>query len=155
VFAHHREVQAALLERFPHAARVLGGDDAAERAESVAAFQREDGPPLIVCSLQAGAQGITLTRASNVAFLELDWTPARLDQAEDRCHRIGQRAAVTAYYLLAPDTIDEEMAALLQRKRGLIDAVTDGRDVDDSTALDALVRALRERSPVPELRAAA
>ena len=73
------------------------------------------------------AQGITLTRASNVCFLELEWTPAIHDQAEDRCHRIGQRDAVTAWYLLAAETIDETMARLIQRKRAVVDAVTDGR----------------------------
>ena len=76
--------------------------------------------------MKAASQGITLTRASNVAFLELDWTPARHDQAEDRLHRIGQESAVSAWYLLAPNTIDETMAELLERKRSLIDAVTDG-----------------------------
>ena len=106
---------------------MLGSDDVAARAAAVDAFQRSDGPALIVCSLQAASQGITLVRASNVAFLELDWTPARHDQAEDRCHRIGQRDAVTAYYLLATQSIDEQMAAVLQRKRSVIDAVTDGR----------------------------
>ena len=62
------------------------------------------------------AQGITLTRASNVCFLELEWTPAMHDQAEDRCHRIGQRDAVTAWYLLAAETIDETMARLIQQQ---------------------------------------
>ncbi len=144
VFAHHRAVQRALVERFPGAAHVLGGDDLAARAAAVDDFQRADGPLLVVCSLQAASQGITLVRASNVAFVELDWTPARHDQAEDRCHRIGQRDAVTAYYLLAADTIDEHMAGVLARKRGIIDAVTDGRGGDDASALDAVVRALRE-----------
>ena len=109
------------------------------------AFQREDGPQLIVCSMRAASQGITLTRASNVAFLELDWTPARHDQAEDRLHRIGQDSAVTAWYLLAPDTIDETMAELLQRKRSLINAVTDGQVRDEEPLVQAVVRDLRER----------
>jgi len=155
VFAHHREVQKALLGRFPAAAHVLGDDDATSRAAAIEEFQHPDGPPLIVCSLQAGAQGITLTRASNVAFLELDWTPARHDQAEDRCHRIGQRGAVTAYYLLAPDTIDKHMAGVLHRKRGVIGAVTDGRDPTSESALDHVVRALRGPSAEEELQVAA
>jgi hypothetical protein len=145
VFAHHREVQRALIARFPGAAHVLGDDDLAARAAAVDDFQRPDGPALVVCSMQAASQGITLVRASNVAFLELDWTPARHDQAEDRCHRIGQRDAVTAYYLLAAETIDEQMASVLQRKRAVIDAVTDGHRLAETSALAAVVEELRER----------
>jgi hypothetical protein len=80
-----------------------------------------------------------------VAFLELDWTPARHDQAEDRLHRIGQDSAVTAWYLLAPNTIDESMAEVLEQKRGLIDAVTDGQVRDEEPLVQAVVRELRER----------
>ena len=127
VFARHIEVQEAVMERFPDALHLLGRDKIADRDESVRAFQDPDGPQLIVCATRVAAQGITLTRASNVAFLELEWTPAMHDQAEDRLHRIGQRDAVTAWYLLAADTIDETMARLIHRKRGLIAAVTDGR----------------------------
>jgi SNF2 family DNA or RNA helicase len=125
---------------------------AAERDEAVRAFQRPDGPQLIVCATRVAAQGITLTRASNVAFLELEWTPAMHDQAEDRTHRIGQRDAVTAWYLLAADTIDETMAALIQRKRGLIAAVTDGRRLEEEGLLDQVVRELRAGKPFRHLR---
>ena len=154
VFAEHVATQRAVLDRFPEAVHILGADSSRERQAAVDAFQRGDGPPLIVCSLRAGSQGVTLTRASNVAFLELDWTPARHDQAEDRLHRIGQATAVTAYYLLAPDTIDETMAELLERKRALIDAVTDGQVRDEERMVDAVVRELRER-PVRHLRVVA
>ena len=154
VFAEHVATQRAVLERFPEAVHILGADSSRERQAAVDAFQRGDGPRLIVCSLRAGSQGVTLTRASNVASLELDWTPARHDQAEDRLHRIGQASAVTAYYLLAPDTIDETMAELLQRKRSLIDAVTDGQVRDDERLVDAVVRELRGR-PYRHLRVVA
>jgi SNF2 family DNA or RNA helicase len=146
VFADHVELQHALVERFGElAVHVLGSDDAQARDAAVTEFQRPDGPQVIVCSLRAAGQGLTLTRASNVAFLELDWTPARLAQAEDRCHRIGQASAVTAWYLLAPDTIDETMADLLAVKRGVIGAVTDGHVVESESLLEGVVRELQER----------
>ena len=154
VFAEHIATQRAVLERFPEAVHILGSDTTRRRQDAVDAFQSEDGPQLIVCALKAASQGITLTRASNVAFLELDWTPARHDQAEDRLHRIGQESAVTAWYLLAPDTIDETMAELLERKRGLIDAVTDGQVRDEERLVDAVARELRGR-PFRHLRVVA
>jgi SWI/SNF-related matrix-associated actin-dependent regulator 1 of chromatin subfamily A len=154
VFAEHIATQKAVLERFPNAAHILGADSTSRRQAAVDAFQSEDGPQLIVCSMKAASQGITLTRASNVAFLELDWTPARHDQAEDRLHRIGQDSAVTAWYLLAPDTIDETMIELLQRKRSLINAVTDGQVRDDERLVEAVVRELRAR-PYRHLRVVA
>ena len=116
VFCGHREVQDLVLERFPDAAHLLGRDSTQAREDAVQAFQSPGGPQLIVCSTRVGAQGITLTRASNVAFLDLEWTPAIHDQAEDRCHRIGQEDAVTAWYLLAAETIDETMIELIAQE---------------------------------------
>jgi SWI/SNF-related matrix-associated actin-dependent regulator 1 of chromatin subfamily A len=152
VFARHVEVQEALVARFPDAAHLMGRDSAAAREAAVQAFQQPDGPQLLVGATRVAGQGITLTRASNVAFLELEWTPAMHDQAEDRCHRIGQHDAVTAWYLLAADTIDETMAELIQRKRGVIAAVTDGRQLDGDGLVEAVVRELRDGRPLRHLR---
>jgi SWI/SNF-related matrix-associated actin-dependent regulator 1 of chromatin subfamily A len=152
VFARHVEVQRAVLARFPRALHLLGEDSLVEREASIAAFQNPEGPPLIVGATRVAAQGITLTRASNVAFLELEWTPAMHDQAEDRCHRIGQRDAVTAWYLLAAETIDETMARLIQSKRAIVAAVTDGRDLQGDGLVEAVVRELRDGRPFQHLR---
>jgi SNF2 family DNA or RNA helicase len=153
VFARHREVQEAVLERFPDAAHLFGRDKIEAREASVQAFQEPDGPQLIVCATRVAAQGITLTRASNVAFLELEWTPALHDQAEDRCHRIGQHDAVTAWYLLAANTIDETMAELVERKRGIVAAVTDGKAIGGENVVQGVVRALRDgEEPYRHLR---
>ncbi len=157
VFAYHREIQRAVLARFPSALHILGEDSAASRDAALQAFQAARGGEqhgLIVCSLETAGHGITLTRSSNVAFLELAWTPATHDQAEDRCHRIGQQDAVNASYLLAADTIDETISTLLERKRAVIGAVTDGLDDEQEGVLDALVRELRG-APYRHLQAVA
>jgi SWI/SNF-related matrix-associated actin-dependent regulator 1 of chromatin subfamily A len=152
VFARHREIQEAVLERFPDALHLFGRDKLEAREASVQAFQEETGPQLIVCATRVAAQGITLTRASNVAFLELEWTPALHDQAEDRVHRIGQHDSVTAWYLLAADTIDETMATLIERKRGIIAAVTDGKTFDGENVVAGVIRVLRGDEPYRHLR---
>jgi SWI/SNF-related matrix-associated actin-dependent regulator 1 of chromatin subfamily A len=155
VFARHVEVQQAVVARFPDALHLLGEDSFLERQASINAFQEPDGPQLIICATRVAAQGITLTRSSNVCFLELEWTPAIHDQAEDRCHRIGQRDAVTAWYLLAAETIDETMARLIKRKREIVDAITDGRELPDGGLIDGVVRELRDGKPFRHLHAVA
>jgi len=156
VFAHHREIQRALVGHFPSALHILGEDSHAARDAALRAFQAPDGPEnqLVVCSIEVAGQGLTLTRSSNVVFLELDWTPAKHDQAEDRCHRIGQEDSVNASYILAAGTIDETISTLLERKRAVIGAVTDGREDDEEGVVDALVRELRG-APYQHLRAVA
>ena len=108
-------------------------------------FQNDDNCKLIVCTLDAAGIGITLTAASNVAFIELGWTPAVHDQAEDRLHRIGQEKAVTAWYLLAANTIEEEIASLLDQKRKVVNASTDGGDATNGYVLiDALIDSMNK-----------
>ena len=153
VFAGHREVQDLLLERFPDALHIIGRDSIEQREAAVHAFQAGEGPQLLVAATRVAGQGITLTRASNVAFLDLEWTPAMHDQAEDRLHRIGQHDAVTAWYLLAAETIDETMIELIARKRGIVGAVTDGRRDESEALVQSVVRELRA-TPRRRLRVA-
>jgi SNF2 family DNA or RNA helicase len=63
-------------------------------------------------TIAAGGLGITLTAASTVIFLDRTWNPSRNRQAEDRCHRIGQKNAVQVIDIVARDTVD---AGRLQR----------------------------------------
>lgn len=139
VFTRHREIGDALLKAFPDAACATGRLDADGRAAEVERFQTNDRCRLLVCSLDAAGVGLTMTAASNVAFVELGWTPAAHDQAEDRVHRIGQDDAVTAWYLLAADTIDERIAAAIEHKRALVRAATDGEAAEGDTILAELL----------------
>lgn len=124
LFAVHKEIQKALLRTFPDAAHIFGDDSAETRQDNVDRFQNDPACNLILCSLQAAGVGLTLTAASNVAFLELGWTPAIHDQAEDRCHRIGQEDSVNCWYLLDETTIDGQIWALIDSKRQVTEQAT-------------------------------
>lgn len=65
-----------------------------------------------------GALGTThtLTVAQDVIFLDQPWSMADLEQAEDRCYRVGTAGTVNVYYLLSKDTIDDKVYDIVMRK---------------------------------------
>mgnify|MGYP006285379681 FL=1 len=91
----------------------------ARRKKEIARFQEPGGPSLFFISLRAGGVGINLTAADYVILMDPWWNPAVEDQAIDRSHRIGQTQPVTAYRLIASDTVEERIAALQARKKKL------------------------------------
>jgi SNF2 family DNA or RNA helicase len=148
LFAVHQEIQAALMAEFPDAAHILGDDDQPSRQRAVDRFQEIPECRLIVCSLRAAGVGLTLTAASDVAFCELGWTPGDMDQAEDRCHRIGQRDSVTAWYLVTTG-VDQSMMELIEEKREVSRQLLEhGRttDVDQEQVKNRLVKAVLDKA---------
>ena len=75
--------------------------------------------------------GIDLYAASNVAFFEFPWTPMVRGQAIDRCHRIGQKNAVTGWELATPGTVDDDLQAILEEKAGIAAQAIDGRAAEE------------------------
>ena len=145
VFAVHKAVVDALMEEFKEeAVKVDGSVSAAGRDAAVKAFQEDPKVKLFVGNIQAAGVGLTLTAASSVAFLELPWTPGDLVQAEDRCHRIGQKDSVNVYYLLADGTIEEKIAQLLDEKRQVLNAVLDGKEVEETQLLSELIKSYQK-----------
>ena len=140
VFAVHKFVIDAIMERFKNVAVKLDGSvSGTDRQLVVDKFQDDAKTRLFVGNIKAAGIGITLTAASNVAFLEFPWTPGDLSQGEDRCHRIGQKFTVNVYYLLAQNTIEETIALLLDEKRKVLDKVLDGIDTDEGSLLTELI----------------
>ena len=126
VFSAHREPVEALGAREGWA-KILGGTDAKERRDIVRDFQ--DGKLKgIALTIAAGGEGITLTKASNLIFVDLDWTPALNFQAEDRCVRIGQTAQkVLVTRLVSDHALDEHVLKLLAYKQTLMEQALDTR----------------------------
>lgn len=106
VFGHHKGVldslEVAVAKELKGAGhiRIDGSVSSQERAVRVTKFQTCSKIRVAILSMTAAGVGLTLTAASCVMFAELHWTPGVLAQAEDRCHRIGQRNAVNILYLV-------------------------------------------------------
>ena len=141
VFANHKHVIDRVMEEFQNVAvKIDGSVSQAQRQTAVDAFQNDPKTLLFVGNTKAAGVGITLTAASNVAFIEFPWNPGAIAQASDRAHRIGQKDNVTIHYLLAVDTIEEEIAHIIDEKMKVLDAVLDGVDSDSDTLITELIK---------------
>lgn len=144
IFAHNVDVVDHLAKKYG-GLRVSGRDSMEERQHAVDSFQNDPSSRVIVLNLQAGGVGITLTSGSDVVFVQMGWTPGEHDQAEDRCHRIGQKNNVQAWYLLASGTIDEDIYDLVDAKRAVVDAVTEGDEIEQESLVKDLMKRLLDK----------
>jgi SNF2 family DNA or RNA helicase len=86
-------------------------------------FQNDKTKQVFLTTLKTGGVGLNLTAANYVFILDPWWNPATESQAIDRAHRIGQKNKVTAYKLIAKDTIEEKVLALQAKKKSISDAI--------------------------------
>jgi SWI/SNF-related matrix-associated actin-dependent regulator 1 of chromatin subfamily A len=129
VFCHHQDVFFELgkqLDEF-NPVGIAGETTSEARAAAVEKFQKDPAVRLFIGTIGAAGVGLTLTAAAHVVFVELDWVPARVLQAEDRAHRYGQKNAVLVQHLVAEGSLDARMARVLVQKLDTITAVLDGR----------------------------
>ncbi len=107
---------------------IRGDQSTSARQEAIDAFTNDDDVQVIVCSLLAAGVGVNLQAASNVVLAELSWTSAEQTQAIDRVHRIGQELPVTAWRIVAAQTVDQRIAELIDQKSGLSARALDGQE---------------------------
>ena len=128
VWAHHHEVTARLVAGLrAFAPRLIDGTTSQGRRDQFVDEFQSGRVAVLVGSIQAAGVGITLTRASEALFVEMDWTPAMVLQSEDRIHRIGQESRhVTYTTMIAAHTLDERIHGVLFAKGGVLTALMDG-----------------------------
>lgn len=116
-----------------------------ERQAIVDSFQAGD-LEILICGIRAASIGLTLTACHTVVFIELEWTPGKHSQAEDRVYRIGQSKPVTIYYLLLLGSIEEKIAKMIDAKREIANSVLgEGeKSVTEAGILDAVLDGLLE-----------
>lgn len=106
----------------PSAGVYQGSLTTRERTDMLDRYRRLQ-PGVLLASMRAAGEGLTLTEANHVLLINRWWNPSANEQAIDRVHRIGQRLPVTVYYFEAVGTVDERLSDLLRSKERLFDEV--------------------------------
>lgn len=128
IMAHHHEVMDAIRAHYGNRCVVVDGrTPIAERQANVDRFQTDPTCEVFAGSIQAAGVGLTLTAADTVVFFELDWVPGNVTQAEDRCHRIGQKNTVLVLHIVLDGSVDANIVGKIISKQAVIDAALDNK----------------------------
>lgn len=126
VFAHHtdfiNDIEKKLKEKEITVGKITGSTPQEKRQEIIDQFQ-EGKLQVFLGSTMACGVGITLTNASVVLFLEMEWSPSIITQAEDRAHRIGQINNVLVQFLVFDNSIDAMLAKKIAEKEAIIESI--------------------------------
>src|SRR6202044_1500321 len=145
-FAKHIDVMDAAEETFARQgvrfSSIRGDQTPKVRQANIDAFVNDRDVAVAVCPLTAAGVGINLQVSSNIVLAELSWTAPEQTQAIDRSHRIGQAEPVTAWRIIAAQTIDTRIAGLIDGKAGLAAPAPDGADQEASSPADMQLEAL-------------
>lgn len=142
IFTYHkdlaRRIEAHMRLRNVPVDILTGDTPKRQRQDLVRAFQRGEGR-VLVCTLDAAGTGLTMTRARIVLFAEIDWSPSKLFQSEDRVHRVSQVREVDIYYFVVPETLDARVATVVSAKANvagmaLFDTEANNNDEQDFEA---------------------
>lgn len=123
VFAHHKsvigELEFYLKSKGISVVKITGETPKEQRQKILEYFCKEG--EVLIASIGALSEGVDITCSNYVFFVQIDWTPAKNLQAEDRLHRIGQKSTVFSYWFVAKDTLDEHVVHKVFQKVKLIE----------------------------------
>ena len=99
---------------------------------------------VIICSISVAYYGFDLYKASQVLFAEMDWVPLINIQSEDRAHRIGQKDSVNVWYMVAKDTIEEQIVKVNKEKMETIEKINKNISIEQINIKDIIMKMLED-----------
>jgi SWI/SNF-related matrix-associated actin-dependent regulator 1 of chromatin subfamily A len=125
VFAHHKDVVHGLVEELKdHKPVVVVGDTpSAKRTENIAAFQSGQ-TKVIVGNIAAMSEGVDLSAADTIVFVECTWSTSALEQASSRVENINKNGAKPIIYLLTiRASLDHNVLAKVLKKQNIVNQI--------------------------------
>ncbi|XP_057952741.1 uncharacterized protein LOC131146912 isoform X2 [Malania oleifera] len=131
IFAHHHNVlngvQEILCKKGIGFVRIDGKTPERDRHSAIVSFQSSIEVKIAIIGVTAACQGLNLTIAQHVVFLELPQMPSILSQGEDRAHRLGQTSSVNIYIFCAKGSLDESRWQNLNESLRRVSSTTNGK----------------------------
>ena len=125
-----------------------------ERGRVLREFKSDKSTVALLCSSRVGGEGLTLTEANHVFFVNEWWNPSANTQARDRVVRLGQERIVHVHRYRCKETIEETLDHILKRKSeifaNVVDALAYGPQLSNSPSKELLEEVFEELAPVPE-----
>jgi len=122
LFAEHKAVisrlQRSLRKQGIPFVTIDGSTSSKDRQRAVDLFQSHKIPVFI--GSKAAKEGLTLTAARHLLFVERYWTSAEEEQGEDRIRRIGQTHPTKIWFIHCPGTVDDRISTIIERKRRIV-----------------------------------
>ena len=122
-----------------------------ERTRAIQRFKSDDGVVALLCSSRVAGEGLTLTEANHVVFINEWWNPSANAQARDRVVRLGQERVVHVHRFRCQGTIEEVLDEILTRKTeaftNIVDALASGAELSDKDSAEILSEVIGEVAP--------
>ncbi|XP_071878921.1 SWI/SNF-related, matrix-associated actin-dependent regulator of chromatin, subfamily a, containing DEAD/H box 1 [Bombus fervidus] len=122
--------------------RLDGSTPVTDRQYLINQYMEDESIFIFLLSTKAGGLGINLTAADTVIIHDIDFNPYNDKQAEDRCHRVGQKRPVSIIRLLSEATIEEGIYEIAQDKLHLEQQIT-GEEENESTDKKSVLKLLK------------
>lgn len=120
VFAHHKEVIAALKSKLKHKyVEIIGGMTSEQKYNAYNAFQTDPKISVFIGQNQAARDSIPLYAASTTISVEPDWVPGNNDQMLDRMTHFSKKEPCVGYFATLRGSIDEDIQKANIRKRDI------------------------------------
>ena len=125
VFVHHKDVAKGLMETLKAHKPVLvvGDTPRAARDKAIADFQAGK-TKVIIGNIAAMSEGVDLSAADTIVFVECTWSTSALEQASSRVENIKKDGVKPLIYLLTiRASLDHEVLARVLKKQGIVSQI--------------------------------
>jgi SNF2 family DNA or RNA helicase len=136
VFSYFRTVIDQVMKALGDKAvgPITGSVSSTQRQSIVDQFQNSPTPLALVGQIQAAGTGLNIQAASVVIICEPQIKPSLEVQAIARAHRMGQVRKVQVHRLILPESVDEQMIAMLAHKQSQFDVYAKESDLADQAS---------------------